>query len=338
MKKLNQQGVTLVELLIASFIIATLATSVIMVRSFMSKQTVRSNDKAYATQKAIQMFEELKALVQGAEKEGVNVLDNYSDGSYYNTVLTTDKVVDKSPPGSGNAGDALSGNKTINGHWRYLRQVQVQRMPNDPYARQVIVKVWKYASESSPNLPGELLTTVGGLLRSITNVYQPTQVMDVYILALSNVLGWFTSVPQMQSLFGNVVADIKTRNPGLVINPHYVTQTGYGRDPLYRPYINSDHQTTASPGMPWIYFYPGSISDQYGNATTFFDPTQLALDGNIWQDGSQVNSPQGIACATCTTRTSGTRMKRRITRPSRKPTSTRAPFPRKSPCACCWRE
>ncbi|HEY5038683.1 MAG TPA: prepilin-type N-terminal cleavage/methylation domain-containing protein, partial [bacterium] len=116
MKRLNQSGYNLVELIIAVGILATLASTVMVARTFMAKQTVRTNDKAYATQKAIQMFEELKALVNGGEKQGVNVLDQYSDGSAFNNVLTTDKNVDVFPVANAKPDDPLSGNKNSNGH------------------------------------------------------------------------------------------------------------------------------------------------------------------------------------------------------------------------------
>src|SRR5580658_959661 len=107
MKRLNQRGYNLVELMIAVGIMAAMASSVILARTFMAKQTVATNDKAYATQKAIQMFEELKALVNGQEN-GVAVLDNYSNGSQYDTILTTDKTVDTGLS-TANPGDPVSG-------------------------------------------------------------------------------------------------------------------------------------------------------------------------------------------------------------------------------------
>jgi len=303
MRKLNSQGYTFVELLIAVAILGVMVSGVILARSFMAKQTVSAGDQAYATQKAIQMFEELKGLVNGQEKQGVAVLDNYTDGTSYNTVLTTDKTVDTSPPSSGNAGDALSGNKLTNGHWRYLRQVQINRMANDPNVREVVIKVWLYATDSSPKTPGKLLATEAGLLRTISNVFSPTQVFDVYILALSNVLGWFTKVPSMQSTFSTVLSDMQSRNPGLEVRAHYITQTGFGRDPLYKPFINQDNPTTATGAFPWVYFYPGLTIDQtggYSGPDTFFDGDQVAKDGNILTDHggnpSVINSAGFAVC------------------------------------------
>jgi len=170
-KKLSQAGFNLVELMIAVGILAGLSSAVMMARSYMAKQTVSTNDKAYATQKAIQMFEELKALVNGSENS-VNVLDNYSDGTNYNPILTTDTTVNNGV--TANAGNALSGNKpTQGGAWRYLRQIQVNHVANDAYTRQIIIKVWLYQSDANPTLPGTLLSEIGGNLRTIASTFPP---------------------------------------------------------------------------------------------------------------------------------------------------------------------
>lgn len=302
MRKLDQRGVTLVELVIAVAILATLASSVMLARSYMAKQTVRTSDKSYATQKAIQMFEELKALVNGNEKVGVNVLDQYSDGSQYNNILTTDKNVDTGQANA-NPGDPLSGNRLSNGNWRYLRQVAVNRVANDPYTRQVIIKVWRYQSDYNPTQPGELLAEVGGQLRTITNIFPPTQVMDIYVLAINNIAAWWAHEPVLYSTFQNIIQDIQGRNPGLEIRPHYITRSSYGRDPQYVPYINSAQATNSTTNggvIPWVYFYPGNTIEDAadgGVSDSFYDPSAVGVqvdgafnvDGTTYQTSGQFN-------------------------------------------------
>ena len=289
-QRLNQQGYNLVELMIAVGILAAIASSVIAARSFMAKQVVRSTDKAYATQKAIQMFEELKALVNGAEKTGINVLDSYSDGSQFNQVLTTDKTVDVSS-GTPDPSDPLSGNKLSNGHYRYLRQTQIINVANNPYARQVIIKVWRFASDQDPNSPGELLSEVGGMLTTISTLQNPTQVYDIYLLSINNIQGWWSAIPGLYTKFVAIIGDIQNRNPGLEIRAHYITRSSYGRDTQYAPYINATMSTTQTGSIPWIYFYPGlspqnAAPNGSGKNDYFYDPGQSQVYAGVRVDGT----------------------------------------------------
>jgi len=313
LKKFNQKGVSLVELMIAVAILGIMTTSVIMARGFMAKQTIRTNDKAFATEKAIQMFGELKSLVSGSET-GINILDNYSDGTTYNTVLTTDKTVDTAPPGSGNAGNALSGNIKTNGHWRYLRQVGVTPLPNDSSARLVTIKLWLYGSDANPTspplqpgtiLPAPPLAEVGGILRTQTDVYAYTQVMDVYLIDINNIQGWWAELPSLESTINTAISSLTTAtNSSLVIRPHYITRTSFGRDAQYAPFINGygtySAAATANVGtdknaMPWVYLYPGlAPQDQPPNGTGteqyYYEPDDtnsgVLQDGNFNIDGT----------------------------------------------------
>ena len=320
-KRLSQGGFNLVELMIAVGILAGLASAVMMARSYMTKQTVSTSDKSYATQKAIQMFEELKALVKGSENSTVNVLDNYSDGTNYNPVLTTDKNVDTGIA-TANPGNALSGNKaTQGGHWRYLRQVQINHVPNDPNTRQVIIKVWLYQSDTNPTLPGALLSEVGGNLNTVVSTNPPTQVMDVYVLAINNIAGWWAHESILFQTYQNVINNIQNSNPGLVIRPHYITRTSYGRDSQYLPYINNYVAPTGATGatgatnsggsIPYVYMYPGYTFEDTADGSVsdcFFDPGQeqypgtplgVCLDGNFNVGGGigvQTTSQQFTGC------------------------------------------
>jgi hypothetical protein len=63
-------------------------------------------------------------------------------------------------PEGGDPGDPLSGNRHANGRWRYLRQIKVNPVAIDPDARDVIIKIWQFASDDNPFVPGILLTTL----------------------------------------------------------------------------------------------------------------------------------------------------------------------------------
>jgi len=283
-KQASQGGYSIVELMIAMLIMGAMASAVMMARSYVAKQTVITTDKAFATQKAIQMFEELRADA-GNQQTGLQLIDNYSDGSNYNAVLTTDKAV-TSPA------DPLSANKKPNGYWKFWRQVEVLHLPQDPFARIITVKVYGGNNNNTAN-PGNALAEAGGLLRTITNVYSPSQVYDVYELAISNELGWFTVVPNMDAAFSQAVSAVQILNPGLVIRDHHVTQTAFGRDFFYNPYINQAQDTTHAV-IPLIYFYPGntpqdSVAPDTGSDAMFFSPAQLEAVGGINVDGNILN-------------------------------------------------
>ncbi len=69
----------------------------------------------------------------------------------------------------------MSGNQLANGHWRYLRQIQVNPVDTNPQARQVIVKIWKCASDTAPLVPGLLLnTTIGTVVPGTLPTYSQT--------------------------------------------------------------------------------------------------------------------------------------------------------------------
>ena len=289
LKRLDAKGLTLVELLFAVGILAVVALSVLSSRYFMAKRGQIVSDKAFAAEKAIQMMEELKSLVanSGQSTGGVAVLDTYDDGSsFYNPVLTTDKSV-SSP------GDPLSNNRTSGNGWRFLRNISIQHVPNDPLARKVFIRVFK-SSDSSPSQPDTDLADVGGILRTVFTSNPPSQVFDVYILALANVPGWWVQVWQLQNTFNTIIQTIQQVNPGLIIRKHYITRTAFGRDQQYYPFINQQYHTDTSNAVSWVYLYPGTLNDDNGASNQFYSSADLAGIGNVNIDGSLNTSGNSI--------------------------------------------
>ncbi len=274
----RSRGFSLVEVLIATTVLSIVALSIVYVQSFMSRQSVRIRERAFATEKAIQMMEELRSLVSGSEKIKINVLDDYDDGATYNAVLTTDRrITDPAHALSGNTGSAAG--------WRYLRRISVVKVPEEPFARKVYVRVYRN-SLSSPGSPSETLAETVSILKTISSEYVPTQVLDVYIIAIENVPGWWSSLSTMRPMFDSVIQDLQTRNQGLMIRPHWVTRLSYGRDPYYTPYINDAAYTDDSPfPIPSVYFYPGLMHDSGGNDFNFYDASliksRINVDGTI---------------------------------------------------------
>jgi len=295
--KLNQKGYTLIELAVATAVMAVLATTVVIANQFVNKQGVANADRTFATEKAIQMYEELRTLVSGNEGVGAGVLNNYSNGDNFDQVLTTDPNVDTGLA-TANPGDPLSGNFKSDGHWRYMRQVEVDPVANDTQARQVTVKVYlypgDYATLSSPiTQTGTLLATVGGILRTSQQPNVPTQVLDIYILQIDNIPSWWSVLPTLAGNMQAAVSDLKSRLNGYQIRVHYVTRTSFGRDSQYQPETNSFANPTDTTHQQWTYFYPG-ISPQdgtegeswYYDPLTSGDPNSLLMTGNFMVDGA----------------------------------------------------
>jgi len=272
----NRSGFTLVEVIIATLILAIATFSLVEIQTFMSRQSVAIKEKTFANQKAMQLMEELRSLVAGAEKTDVSVLDDYDDGSQYSNILTTDKTVSRPEA-------PLSGNTAACGGWKYKRQISVVKLAEEPYARRVYVRLYRETCAGETDKLAEAMS----VLKTIKSEYEPTQVMDVYIIAIENVPGWWSALSTMRPIFDSVMQDLQTRNPGLEIRAHWITRMAFGRDKLYRPYINSAAKTNAQ-AMPWIYFYPGRTEKSDGNDFFFYDPDLFQAKMNI--DGEQTNA------------------------------------------------
>ncbi len=166
MRELDSKGISLIEMCIAIVILGLTAQATVQFWKVFTERTVNLEDKGYASMKAQQMINELLAQSSNNPQNGPAILDGYSDGSQFNLELTTDKQVN-------DPGNPLSGNRLSNGHWRYLRQVQVSPVSSIPQARQVVVRVWKCASDGSPLVPGLLLATQVEMVIPSDNISYP---------------------------------------------------------------------------------------------------------------------------------------------------------------------
>lgn len=301
-KRFDQKGYTLIEVAMATVVLGVMATTLVLSNRLLNKEEVKNADQTFATQKAIQMYEELRSLVNGNQQLGVGVLDNYSNNSRYDLCLTTDVNVDNASVTASTAvidaaaGNVLSGNMKTSGIWRYMRQVEINRVANDIYARQVTVKVFLYPGnsydETNPQ-PGPLLATVGGVLRTSETPYEPSQVMDLYILQITTIPAWWAVLPTLSQAMQTSIYDLEGRTPGLVIRPHFITRSSYGRDTYYQPYTNSVAHPAETTTFPWAYFYPGYAMQDATACNCdaqYYDPdndqNSLQMAGQVLLDGT----------------------------------------------------
>jgi len=111
----KEAGFSLLETMVSVTIIGVATLTIFMFLGSMARQTTNVKYQTFATQKAIQIMEELRSLVGRTDRIGI--LDNYDNGVNFSPFLTTEDTqslgYDPSSP--------LSGNVRMGANWRFLR-------------------------------------------------------------------------------------------------------------------------------------------------------------------------------------------------------------------------
>jgi type II secretory pathway pseudopilin PulG len=253
---------TLAEVLIAVALVSIMVFATLTVTVTAITASRNNVSKEFATQKAISMLDELKTVVQTDNGGTLKTLDQYDDGLKNSEVLTTQNQLDPDPTARTQPADPISGNILLpGGKWLYERRISVQKLPglsND--VRLVNVKVFKNEDNRQ-----RLVAEVASVIRTLDKAMPPSQVYDVYCIAIENVPGWWVYMSNIIPFVRSSIADLEARNPGLVFRQHWISALSYGRDPEYRPYVNSVADSTAT--INWAYFYPGKMPSVYANDT-----------------------------------------------------------------------
>jgi hypothetical protein len=265
----RQSGMSFAEVLVGLALVGvTILASLTVVNGALTGS--RNNmDKQFATQKAIAMLEELRALIQGTQNVNATVLDDYDDGTQTQPVLTTQLVND----GGGSLiqplpNSELSGNLPMTAtSWLYERRIEVRRIPGMQASNVRLVRVQVYKNTQTGK---RLLAEVASVLSAAVTPFPPTQVYDVYAVAIENVPGWWVFMSNLIPFVEGSVQDLQARNPGLEYRVHWVRKLSYGRDRMYRPYINVASTNPSTNAINWVYFYPGMMPA--GSADDFYYP------------------------------------------------------------------
>lgn len=268
----RQRGMSLAETLVAMGILAIIIGFSTTMISTALRGTQDNINKQFATQKAVSMLEELRALVQTDSGATAVVLDDYDDGTTNQTLLTT-------RGGISNPSDPASGNKKVGSDWLYERRISVQRVQGANDVRLVNVRV--YARDVGGL---RLLAEVAGVLSTIPHSMPPTQVYDVYLIAIENVPGWWLYMQNIVPFVEGAMSDLQARHPGLEFRKHWIRKLSYGRDPLYTPYVNKALASTSA--IPSVYFYPGLLPT--GSAVENYYPPDF-FNGRVSIDGTVTN-------------------------------------------------
>jgi prepilin-type N-terminal cleavage/methylation domain-containing protein len=268
-----QHGLTLIEVLVAVAILAILIFASTTLTISTERLTRFNSDRQFGTQKAIAIMEELKSIAQSTTGNLI-VLDAYDDGINTPPQLTIQTV--SSPA------DTLSGNILEQGRWLYLRQISVAPIAGQSTRGVRRVQVTIYKNEPSGV---RVIAEVSSVIRTLSTVTPPTQVYDVYLIAIENVPGWWVYKVNLQAAVTGAINELQARNPGLEFRTHMITKLSYGRDLEYRPYINSVADSYAD--INSVYFYPGtlpsSVTANPPGIAAYYSPSDF--QANIRTDG-----------------------------------------------------
>jgi type II secretory pathway pseudopilin PulG len=277
-------GFSILELMI------TMAVLVVIVQAFgvfmknVSVQNLLYREKNLAMEKAIQMLEELRSLVN-EENVSVSVLNQYDDTRdsgipVYKFTLSTRRNITHDPSNPGVAlNDAqqallpVSGNPLIPGRgYKYCRHVEISNDPNDASIKHIRVRVFKAtnnlgADETNPAMAAEKkpLAEVFSIVRSMGQDSIPTQVIDIYLVNIESVPGWWSRNTRLQTLMQSTLYSLQARNRGLRFREHWVRRMSFGRDLEYTPEINHPVRADDNFAFQKTYIYPGLIQYDDGD-------------------------------------------------------------------------
>lgn len=264
----NQKGFSLIKILVEFVVLIIVSLGIALVMRTNSHRAAQNRDIAFASQKVIQMMEELRAVSAAAGENGIGALDIYTDVSP-NLILTTLQ-------GVSTQGAPLSGNP--DGY--YARQIHVEPLANDPLARRVYVKVYR-KKDMSPLAESMSVIYSGG------KRFYATQVYDVYLLNIKNLGAGRMDGQAIYNMMNSTLMDLQARKPGLEIRTHRITRLSYGRDPYYTPNMNRSLASNAPGALPWVYLYPGRVQNGLWN-----DPTRQ--EARVQSDGVFFNGSPGV--------------------------------------------
>lgn len=275
----RERGVTIIEVIFSIAIFSLVAVAAAEHIGLSWSYTEMNRDRIFAYRRAQAILTELQAVVDRGDAEVASDLDAYDDGALSRAELSITtiggKLVDPAHPASLNS-------QTANGRWRWSRQVSVRTFPGQQTrdVRLVTVRVFRHHKDGRRTRAAEM----SSVIRTLGKSYPTTQVYDVYLLALESVPGWWVYMDSIRPFVESTLSDLEARNPGLEFRTHWITKSGYGRDPHYAPYMND--ATPSTDPIPGVYFYPGRMPDG-SSARRYYVPDNVEGVKNV--DGTYTN-------------------------------------------------
>lgn len=252
----GERGFSIIEVMISAGILAIVSAAALLFLTTEWKHESMNRDRQFAHDRAQSILEELRAFAEVGENQDAATLDQYDDGTGFSYTLSTlhktapdgALLVDPDVPASANT-------RTSDGRWRYARRITVRHFPGVDQRDLRIVTVRLFLNATAQTPPGPEIANCSTVIRTVADETPPTQVYDVYFVALENVPGWWVYMDTIRPFVEASLQDLVGRNPGLKFRTHWITKLGYGRDPQYTPYFNDTAPSTDP--IPYVYFYPG---------------------------------------------------------------------------------
>ncbi|MEM7201241.1 MAG: prepilin-type N-terminal cleavage/methylation domain-containing protein [Planctomycetota bacterium] len=253
-------GFTLIELFFGATILAIGVAVLVNHLSANYNSTTAQKDRVFAYAKAQAMLAEIQAYVDRGAVSAAIGLDKLDDGVINKPELTITEesgaLVKPDHP--------ISGNITRYGRWLWWRRITVQPFLglNNANVRYVTVRIYKREKDGDDRQVASLSSVVN----SVGSAYPTSQVFDVYLLAIENIPGWWVYMEAIVPFVESAITDLENRNPGLKLRTHWITKASYGRNPVYRPYVNVSGESVSQ--VDHVYYYPGKMPT--GNASTYY--------------------------------------------------------------------
>ena len=270
----EQSGFTFAELAFGMLVFVIGAVVLINHLSVNYSSTKAQSDRVFAFTKAQAILAEVQAYVDRGEAAAAIDLDALDDGVTNKAPLTISEESGALVP----ADHPLSGNHQRDGQWLWSRRITVQPFTglNNRNVRYVTVRIYK----RDMNGVEHQLANLSSVVNSVGSAYPTTQTFDIYLIALENIPGWWVYMDAIQPFVESTISDLKSRNPGLDVRTHWITKTSYGRNRMYRPYLNETASSWTN--IPKVYFYPALMPN--GSASTYYYVPGL-LKAHMLYDG-----------------------------------------------------